>query len=596
MTDETLNPITFEVLRHALVGVVDEMADVLELAGFSLIVNQGRDLSASICDADGGLVAEGERDLPGHVGTIPFSTRGTLAWIGRENLHEGDVIIMNDPFIGGTHTMDVRCLMPVFWEGELICFVTNSVHWSDVGGPIPGSFNSGADSVLQEGLSITPIHLVREGELNQEVFRLILRNVRVPELTQGDIMAQIEACRTGQMRLHALCEKYGKELILAEMRALTDYAETLIREQFREIPDGTYSWTDYIDRDPGAAEEKPIKIELRMTIVGDAATFDLSDSDRHARGAVNAPSSLTMSAILVATRAVFPHIPANEGMNRALAVLIEPGTIVGAQYPAPVSGAFATVFDKVASCVYGCFSQVVPERVMAAPNAVGNFNLGVQVQDDEGLREYIIYLWTEGGYGGRPGKKDNHSVITLYGSGSKNVPLEIHERLSPIRFESYEFITDSEGAGTHRGGFGIVKSFVLTEGEGVVSMIGDRGDRGPWGLDGGERGGVSGLMYGRGTPDELDIGVFSQDVGIQQGPVVELWEGGGGGWGDPLTRPLEWVLDDVMDGLVSVEKARDAYGVVIEVVDEERLDYRVDTGATEERREALAATRGANDA
>jgi N-methylhydantoinase B len=590
MRESTLDPITFEVLRNAFVGVVDEMGDTLQKAGFSLLVNEGRDLSASICNARGDLVAEGEDDLPDHVGTIPFSVRGMLEWIGRENLHPGDVIIMNDPFIGGTHCQDVRTLMPVFTDGELIAFVTNSVHWSDVGGPIPGSFNAGANSVLQEGLCITPAHLIREGRMDDELLRLILRNIRVADLTRGDIMAQVEACRTGEERLQGLCAKYGKALLLEAMDALLDYAERLMRAELSRIPDGLYSWSDFIDRDPGGSDDAPLEVRLEITVQGDRAILDLSGSAPQARGAVNAPLSLTVSACVVSIRSVFPHIPANEGMNRVLEFRIPEGLVVNAVHPAPISGAFATIFEKVAACTYGCFSQVVPERVMACPGNIENF-ITAGTDPRPGFdSEYILYLWTEGGQGGRPGKKDNHSSTPIFASGSKNVPMEAHERALPVLFHRYEFIRDSEGAGTHRGGWGIARDFSLTAGEARGAVIGDRGRNGAWGLDGGQRAVTNAIVYAPGTPEEFRLGMQRTGVRIESDRLVHIREGGGGGWGHPFERPAEWVLDDVMDGLVSLERAAAVYGVVIDVVDEEALDLRIDGGATRSRRDELKRT------
>src|SRR5499427_1490125 len=212
-----IDPITFEVLRNAFMSIVDEMGLMLERVGHSLVVSEGRDFSAAICDGDGRMVAEGKEDLPAHVGTLPHTVKAVISWIGRDRIDEGDIFIMNDAFLGGTHCQDVRTIMPVFRDGELVAFVQNSAHWSDAGGPVPGSFHAEAPSTYGEALYIPPIHLVREGELDDEVMRFILRNVRVPETTQGDVFAQIASCRTGESRLQALMDKYGRDLITHEM-------------------------------------------------------------------------------------------------------------------------------------------------------------------------------------------------------------------------------------------------------------------------------------------------------------------------------------------------------------------------------------------
>ena len=250
MHDDTIDPITFEVLRNAFMGIVDEMGLMLEKVAHSLVVSEGRDFSTAICDADGRLIAEGKEDLPAHVGTLPHTVKAVIEWIGKDRLHEGDIIIMNDAFLGGTHCQDVRTIMPVYRHGSLVAFTQNSAHWSDLGGPVPGSFHPEAVESYGEALYIPPIHLVREGELDDEVLRFILRNTRVPDLNQGDCFAQIAACRTGETRLQSLMDRHGDDVITAQMSELRRYSEALLREEFSKIPDGTYSFEDAIDFDP----------------------------------------------------------------------------------------------------------------------------------------------------------------------------------------------------------------------------------------------------------------------------------------------------------------------------------------------------------
>ena len=529
--EKPIDPITFEVLRNAFMSVVDEMGLMLERVAHSLVVSEGRDFSAAICDGDGRMVAEGKEDLPAHVGTLPYTVKAVISWLGKETLKEGDIVIMNDAFLGGTHAQDVRTIMPVYRDGEIIAFVQNSAHWSDAGGPVPGSFHAEATSTYGEALSIPPVHLVRQGQLDSEVLRFILRNVRVPETTQGDVLAQMASCRTGEARLQSLIDKYGPELIKAEMAELIRYSEAVLRKEFRAIPDGRYSFEDAIDFDPMGDRKTPVKIAVDITISGDRATYDLSRSDPQTIGAANSTLSMAQSALIVATKAIFPHVPASEGIYNAIDVVNPEGLVTNARFPAPISGAFATSYEVITACVFGCYLQMLPERSMACSGNMTNMVVGGFDPRDGYQRDFVMYIWKEGGYGARPGKKDNHTAISLYASGTRNEPVEVQERVYPIITHRYEFITDSPGGGRHRGGVGVARDFSLTHGDAVLSVLGSRAVQPVWGWDGGLPALGSGLIYDVGGPDEEEIGVMRSGIPARKDAVIKFWEGGGGGWG-----------------------------------------------------------------
>jgi N-methylhydantoinase B len=582
--EKPIDPITFEVLRNAFMSVVDEMGLMLERVAHSLVVSEGRDFSAAICDGDGRMVAEGKEDLPAHVGTLPYTVKAVISWLGKDTLKEGDIVIMNDAFLGGTHAQDVRTIMPVHRDGEIVAFVQNSAHWSDAGGPVPGSFHAEATSTYGEALSIPPVHLVRQGQLDSEVLRFILRNVRVPETTQGDVLAQMASCRTGEARLQSLIDKYGPELIKAEMAELIRYSEAVLRKEFRDIADGRYSFEDAIDFDPMGDRETPVKIAVDITISGDRATYDLSRSDPQTIGAANSTLSMAQSALIVATKAIFPHVPASEGIYNAIDVVNPEGLVTNARFPAPISGAFATSYEVITACVFGCYLQMLPERSMACSGNMTNMVVGGFDPRDGYERDFVMYIWKEGGYGARPGRKDNHTAISLYASGTRNEPVEVQERVYPIITHRYEFITDSPGAGRHRGGVGVARDFSLTHGDAVLSVLGSRARQPVWGWDGGLPALGSGLVYDVGGPDEEEIGVMRSGIPARKEAVIKFWEGGGGGWGEPRTRPPEWVLEDVKDEIVSLEAARDVYGVAISVVDQDACLYEVDAEETDRLR------------
>ena len=339
---------TFEVLRNAFMSVVDEMGLMLERVGHSLVVSEGRDFSAAICDADGRMVAEGKEDLPAHVGTLPHTVKGVISWVGKEAIHEGDIFIMNDAFVGGTHCQDARTIMPVFRDGELLAFVQNSAHWSDAGGPVPGSFHAEAASTYGEALYIPPIHLVREGAARR----------------RGDALHPAQRPRAGD----DAGRRVRADRILPHRRGSPPGADRQVRHRAaprrdggadpllrgaaargvpRASPTAPTRFEDAIDFDPMGDRETPVAIRIAITIEGDRATYDLSGSDPQAIGAINATRTMAQSALVVATKAIFPHVPASEGIYNAIDVVNPEGLVTNAQFPRPISGAFATSYEVI---------------------------------------------------------------------------------------------------------------------------------------------------------------------------------------------------------------------------------------------------------
>jgi N-methylhydantoinase B len=300
-----------------------------------------------------------------------------------------------------------------------------------------------------------------------------------------------------------------------------------------------------------------------------------------AKGAINATKAVTVAASWCGTKVVFPDVPLNQGIIRAIDFVVPENTIVNAPYPAPISGMASSVYTAVTDCILGCYMQIVPERCMAGP--VGLVNTVVGGSDTRPGRgcEYVSYLWQEGGWGARVAKKDNHSAMPPFGAGARNQPIEQYERFFPIMFDTYSFEPDSAGAGRHRGGLGVTKEWRVTHGDGLLSNFGDGEKEGPWGRAGGLPGRADELVYAPGTSEEESLGMFRAGARVQPGRVVRSFRAGGGGYGDPLTRPPDWVLEDVLDGFVTIERDATDYGVMITVVDWDTLDIRVDLKATE---------------
>lgn len=562
----TIDPITFEVLNNAFRSIADEMGALLQSVAFSLVVSEGRDYSGTICTATGDLVSSGSTDLPAHLGTIPYTVKGMLDWIGapaEEYFEPGDLVIVNDAYVGGTHNNDIRIVMPAFHDGELIAFVQNSAHWTDIGGSVPGTFDPNARSSHGEGLIIPPIKLARRGVLDHDLIRVILRNVRMPEMAYGDLMAQVGASRLGVRRLLELVEAHGRELVLAEMDALIGHSERMLREAFAGLADGTYSWSAKIDRDPGADSDEPLWVVLDMTIAGEHVTLDFSRSSPQAIGAINGPRAVLGSACIAALKAVWPEVPMNQGVFNAVDFVAPPGLIISAEYPAPISGTAGTCFPATIDCVLGCLIQVIPERSMAGMCGLCNIVFGGYDPRPGRERDYVSYVWLEGGWGGRVANRDNHTAMTLFGSSATNQPMEMQERAFPMRFTAYRYESDSAGAGRHRGGFGVTKEWLVTHGEAMLSDIGDRETRGSWGWDGGHDSPPNSFTYAQGTDEEERVGMFRTGMRVREGRRLRYHHAGGGGLGPPEERDPEWVLEDVRDELVSPEAAEQVYRVCV---------------------------------
>jgi len=586
----TRDPIFFQVLNNAFSGIVDEMGALLQKVAFSLVVSEGRDYSGAVCTATGDLVASGSTDLPAHLGTIPFTMKGTLDWIGGQAetfFKPSDIVLLNDPYIGGTHHNDVRAIMPVFFGKQLAAYVLCSAHWTDMGGSVPGTFDPNAESSFGEGLAITPVHIVREGVFDREVADLILRNVRMSEVAHGDLLAQIGAVRLGERRLQELAERYGAETIVAAMDELIDYSEAFLREEFRKLSDGHWDVEALIDRDPGSDSDNPLAVRMGLTIAGDHAEMDFSKTSGRARGAMNSSRAVSISSAVVTLKMIFPNVPMNQGVFRAIDFVVPDGLLISARFPHPTSGMAAGVYPAVADCVLKAFIQVIPDRCMAGPTGLLNIVIGGYDPRPGYERDFVSYVWLEGGWGGRPGKKDNHTAMTTFATTATNQPIELQERLFPIQYDCYRLEPDTAGAGLSRGGLGVRRCWFLTHSAGTLSDLGDGERFGPWGWAGGADAPPNRFTYAPGTPGELNVGMFRTGLRIEPGVLLDCFQPGGGGYGDPLTRDPSFVVDDVLDGYVSVQGALHDYGVV---VSKDAGEYAFDVDQTMKVRSLRAPT------
>ena len=552
-----LDPITLAVIQAGLQQVCDEMDLTFSRAAFSPVIAEADDRSDGIYDAtDGSLIAQGSKGLPVFVGVMQFSTRTIIERIkaGVTAAPEpGDIYIVNDPYLGGTHLMDVRFAMPFWRDGRILCWLSNTGHWPDTGGAVPGGFSASAISAEQEGLRLPPVKLFKRGQMDTELWQVICSNIRVSEQRIGDVKAQASALLVGAERLAALMDRYGDATVaqaIAEMRRL---AARQMRAMVGLVPEGSYTSRAYVDSD-GVVNE-PLTIALTVTRQGDGLTFDFSGSSLPCMGPMNSVRATTYSSVYLAMRHIFPDVPISAGAFEPLTITGIEGTFLDAHYPRPVSGCAAEVSQRIAEAVFAAMVQALPDRVTSAPAGTsGNFGLGGH--DPERGRDFVMYQISGGGYGGNAdhdGLTNGCSTIGI----SKAPPVEIMEQNFPVLYRRYALHEGSGGAGMHRGGFGLDYEIELLRGHARASFVMDHGRTGPQGALGGCDGAVNRVeVHKEGrviVPEHLSK---AQDITLAPGDRVRVRTPGGGGYGDPAKRDPALVAEDVRLGRYTADQAK----------------------------------------
>jgi N-methylhydantoinase B len=583
-----IDPTTFAVLQRSLKTLAEEMSATLAKVAYSPVVTDGRDFAGALFNDRGELMCCGDRDLPGLMGTLEPTLELILGKFPLEEVREGDVMVTNAAHEAGSHLNDVRFAKPLFADGKLVAWVANVAHWTDIGGSTPGSVNPIARDTFSEGVKITPVKIVDQGVLRHDVLDLLLANVRLPYEANGDAWAQMKALETGEMRFNDLVRRFGIDTILEAFERMLEHAEAMFFKTLEDVPEGSVEFADYIDLDPLAAEPAPVKMHLRLTKEGNRLTFDFTGSDPAPVGGIGCTRPLTQSGVYVTMLNLFPDIPFNHGFIRNLEIVTVPNSLPHVMPPNPVSGAAAGGYEKVIGCVLGCVGLLVPDRQVACTFNLINATLGGQ--DPRFNRPFVMYMWNEGGFGGGPDMDGgDQPTQSLFATGSRNQPVEVHERFYPIRFVKLEIGQDSAGAGRWRGCPGISHAYEIVAGNPVVGTFGDRKHFPPWGVRGGGHGWQQNCLINPDTPEQRELGLATSGEPLKEGDVVEIRSGGGGGYGDPLDREPWRVVRDVKLGLVSVDGARESYGVVVECVDPVRAEWRADEEATERLRSEMRA-------
>ena len=552
-----LDPVTLAVIQAGLQQVCDEMDLSFSRAAFSPVIAEADDRSDGIYSAtDGSLIAQGSRGLPVFVGTMQFSTRHIIERIASgltKPPEPGDIYIVNDPYLGGTHLMDVRFAMPFYRDGEIFCWLSNTGHWPDTGGAVPGGFSASAISAEQEGLRLPPVKLFKAGVMDDELWQVICSNIRVSEQRIGDVKAQASALLVGAERLSSILDRYGDQTVreaIAEMRSL---AARQMAANVRLIPEGQWSSTAIVDSD--GVVNQPLTIALTITRLGDTLAFNFAGSSAPCMGPMNSVRATTYSSVYLAMRHIFPDVPMSAGAFEPFSITGIEGTFLDAHYPRPVSGCAAEVSQRIAEAVFAALVPALPDRVTAAPAGTsGNFGLGGH--DPEKGRDFVMYQISGGGYGGNAdhdGLANGCSTIGI----SKAPPVEIMEQTYPVLYRRYALHEGSGGAGLHRGGFGLDYEIELLRGEARASFVMDHGRTGPQGALGGKDGAVNRVEILREgvltVPEHLSK---AQDIPLKPGDRVRVRTPGGGGYGDPALRDPTLVDEDVRLGRYSEDEAR----------------------------------------
>lgn len=520
----TAGPVELAIFKSAIHSVAEEMGAVLRRTSFSPNIKERRDYSCAVFDHRGEAIAMGDH-MPVHLGSMPMSVRTAIDSV---QLAAGDVAILNDPYAGGTHLPDITMVLPVFAEGAAapVFYVAARAHHADVGGYYPGSMGP-CHEIYQEGLRIPPIHIVKGGAIARDVLRLLLHNVRTPGEREGDLMAQIGACRVGEARLGEVIARYGVKEIPGLTGELLDYSERLMRAQLALMPAGRFSAEDFLDDDGLTEEPIPIRVSVELDPAGRRAKVDFSGSGRQVSSSINAVYAITYSAIYYVFRCLLPEdAPASAGILRPIEITAPEGTIVNAQPPAAVAGGNVETSQRIVDAVLRAFAQAIPSRIPAASSGtMNNLTIG-GAASDTGV-PFAYYETIGGGMGARP-TADGLSGVHTHMTNSLNTPAEALEYSYPLRVTRYSYRPGSGGNGKHRGGDGLVREIeLLTDAQ--VTLLTDRRRLAPYGLAGGEPGalGRTTLIH-RGEEQRLP-GKCS--INAARGDVIRIETPGGGGWG-----------------------------------------------------------------
>ncbi|MFQ5682426.1 MAG: hydantoinase B/oxoprolinase family protein [Candidatus Binatia bacterium] len=556
-----VDPITLQVIQARMAGIVQEMQNSLFRTGFSTIIRESQDASCAILNHRGEVVAQ-HVVLPLHMGAFPACAEGILKNYAPSELCEGDAFITNHPYLGGSpHAPDMAVLTPIFYSGDWIGFAATMAHKSDIGGPVPGSCWSQAREVFQEGLHLPPIKYISRFQPSRELEAIVGANSRTPELVIGDIRGQVGAARLGERRFQEMTDRYGKETVLNSFEVLFAQTEARVRAEIALWPDGTGEGERFVDSD-GIELDKPVRIHVRIKKEGHRLLFDFTGCANQTKGPANIrPTVVRAACAYCLTCLVDPSLNINYGLGRVIDVRVREGSVVNPYFPAPVNTYNPTVHALV-EALLEAFSQLNPHKKVA--DGCSSRSIIVGGRSNKTGKSYVQYEIFGGGSGARSGK-DGVSGTNVNQSNARIAPIEIIESEFSARLTRFELIPDTGGPGTFRGGLGFVREYEILDQEARFSLRSTKHSIAPKGIERGLPGKMGRCTVNPNTKKERTLPSRYSDLVVQPGDIVRLETPGGGGLGDPLERDSALVLRDVRNGYISCEKARELYGVVIEI-------------------------------
>jgi N-methylhydantoinase B len=554
-----VDPFTLEIIKESLIAIGDEMFIATQRTSMSTIIYEVLDYASGLTDAHGNLIVQGN-GVTGFLGTLTHAVRSVIEKFG-DNLHPGDIIITNDPYSGGgTHLSDVTLAMPIFYKGQLVAFAANKAHWTEVGGMSPGSWTTDSTDVWQEGMQFPCIKLYIKGEVVPGLIDMIRANVRTPDMSIGDMNAQAASLRLAEMRFVELCERYSAETVLFGINALLDYGEELTRQALKRIPRGVYEAVDYVDDD--GIDPGPFVMRVKVTVTDDEFICDFTGTHPQVAGPINSGRTGLESAVRVLFKALTdPQIPANEGCFRPLRVICPDGTMATASRPAPTS-TYWEVMEFGADLVWKALAPVVPERLTMGHflSVCGTVISGKHPDTGE---LFILVEPQVGGWGAGIGRDGENAMFCIGDGETYVIPVEVCETRYGVMVDQFALNNADGGAGRYRGGRGVFRDYRITADEAIVTGTFGRHKFLPWGMKNGQPGSRNYMEMFHADGSSKVFGKVAR-YKLKRGEVARMATGTGGGYGDPMSRPVEEIERDVRNEYISPEQAEREYGVVID--------------------------------
>lgn len=557
-----IDTVTVEVIRNLLMSIAEETFGIIIRSAYSTNMKERRDVCTAVIDPDGNSVAQVE-SLATLLGSMLSVVPNIYEKFGKENIKPGDMFIANDPYHGGgNHLPDIVIAAPAFSGDKLIGWIANIAHHSDIGGKVPGSTSGDADSLFQEGIRIPVIRIRENYEIIPSVMDMLLVNTRVPQEREGDLTAQMSANLIGIQRIEEAYNRFNDTLIEC-MKELITYSERRVRAVVEKLPDGEYCFTDYVDG-CGDKYPDPLPINVKIIIEGDEMTIDFTGSADQIEAPINVPWPCTKAGVFFSVKAMLgPDIPANEGINNAIKIIAPKGCILNPTEPSPI-GAQIDTLQRVPDAIFGALAPILPNEIVTAGNGACTTTIFAG-KGDIGTDSVFIFHEVVAGGGGASRNYDGLSGVQVNMTNTSNMPVEATEmEFKKILVRKYEIKKDSGGAGEKRGGLGIERDMEVLQDKILYTGLGDRHKFHPWGLEGGLEGGAGSFeRISKKDGSITRMGHKTSSLSLDKGDIIRVTTPGAGGYGDPKKRPVEKVLDDVIQNKVSVKKAKELYGVVV---------------------------------